>query len=103
MATIYIHDREIIHRDLKLSNIFIDENTGFGLAVRSSDICRDQNSICGTISYLAPEVVCKKGFGFVSDIWSIGVITFVLLFGYKPFKEWDAYETQLHILRADYK
>lgn len=102
----YIHDNKYIHRDLKLSNILIDKNMqvkifDFGLVIHVDD-GRLEKSICGTTSYLAPEVVTKKGFACKTDVWAIGVVTFILMFGYKPFKEWDAYDTQIRILRADY-
>lgn len=103
----YIHGKKYIHRDLKLTNILIDKNMqmkicDFGLAIHLNDPRLDTRVICGTTNYLAPEVVSRKGFACVSDVWAIGVITFVLMFGYKPFEECDAYATHQRILRADY-
>lgn len=104
----YIHNKNIIHRDLKLSNILIDKNMqmkicDFGLAIRLDDPRLSSRSLCGTTNYLAPEVISRKGFFCRSDVWAIGVITFVLLFGHKPFEENDAYATHQRILRADFK
>lgn len=104
----YIHEKKYIHRDLKLTNILIDKNMqmkicDFGLAIHLNDPRLDTKTICGTTNYLAPEVVARKGFACVSDVWAIGVITFVLMFGYKPFEECDAYATHQRILRGDYK
>lgn len=104
----YIHENDVIHRDLKLSNILIDSNMqmkicDFGLAIRLDDPRMDSRSLCGTTNYLAPEVISRKGFVCRSDVWAIGVIAFVMLFGYKPFEEIDAYATHQRILRADYR
>lgn len=103
----YIHEKQYIHRDLKLTNILIDKNMqmkicDFGLAIQIGDPRLDSKAICGTTNYLAPEVVSRKGFVCLSDVWAIGVITFVLMFGYKPFEEFDAYHTHQRILRAEY-
>lgn len=104
----YIHENDVIHRDLKPSNILIDKNLqmkigDFGLAIKTDDPRLKSKSICGTTQYLAPEVVNRKGFEFVSDVWAIGVIAFILLFGYKPFEENDLEAVHRRIVRADYR
>lgn len=102
----YIHENGVIHRDLKPSNILIDKNfqlriADFGLAVRSDQ--NESKSICGTTHYLAPEVVNRKGFEFRSDVWAIGVIAFILSFGYKPFEENNLDAVHRRIVLADYR
>lgn len=87
----YIHDKGFIHRDLKLSNILLTENVqvkicDFGLTVHIDDT-RLSRSICGTKYYMAPEVVNRMGFVRRSDVWSIGIISFVLVFGFQPFQQ----------------
>lgn len=87
----YIHDKGFIHRDLKLSNILLTDNVqvkicDFGLAVHIDDT-RLSRSICGTKYYIAPEVVNRMGFVRRSDVWSIGIISFVLVFGLQPFQQ----------------
>lgn len=104
----YIHEQEIIHRDLKPRNILIDncmqmKICDFGLSIRKNDPRRDNKSICGTMNYIAPEVVNNEGFVRRSDVWAIGVITFELVFGHKPFEEDNTYATYRRIALADYK
>lgn len=129
-GTQYIHDQSVIHRDLKLSNILIDHNMqmkicDFGLAIRADDLRLLSACLCGTTNYLgtdncllhsiwvydfnyrgfsilAPEVIARHGFRRRSDIWAIGVIAFVLQYGYKPFDENNTMATHQRILRADY-
>lgn len=96
----YVHSQKIAHRDLKPENILITKDeilkiTDFGLSnVQNTDtmgaVVADMNlkTCCGTPYYVAPEVVNKdkKGYsGFTADIWSMGVILFVMLTGNLPF------------------
>ncbi len=94
-AVRYMHSIGIVHRDLKPENlVFCDKSpdsvlkiTDFGLAkylVRSSSLS-SMNSIVGTIGYMAPEILRGDIYGPEVDLWSIGVILFVLLCGYPPF------------------
>lgn len=88
----YIHSRNVIHRDIKLENLLID-NMGhvkiadFGVGTYWPDktkVCKDN---CGTLAYLAPEVVSNHGYtdGKI-DIWAAGVTLFALLYGSVPFR-----------------
>ncbi|XP_058019721.1 inactive serine/threonine-protein kinase PLK5-like isoform X2 [Ahaetulla prasina] len=87
----YLHQQGIIHRDLKLSNVFITECMqvkigDLGLATREDRACPKRGVVCGTPNYLAPEVIAKKGHSFKSDIWALGCIMYTALAGFPPFE-----------------
>ncbi|KAM4845811.1 serine/threonine-protein kinase 33 isoform 2-T11 [Thomomys bottae] len=100
-AIAYLHNKDIVHRDLKLENImvkssFIDANnemnlnikvTDFGLAVKKHGSRSDgmMQTTCGTPIYMAPEVINAHDYSQQCDIWSIGVIMYLLLCGEPPF------------------
>ncbi|XP_049746266.1 serine/threonine-protein kinase 33 isoform X2 [Elephas maximus indicus] len=99
-AIAYLHDKDIVHRDLKLENImvkssFIDANdemnlnikvTDFGLAVKKQGRSEAMlQTTCGTPIYMAPEVINAHDYSQQCDIWSIGVIMYMLLCGGPPF------------------
>lgn len=104
----YIHSRNIIHRDLKLANIFIDEHMqvrigDFGLAIDITNVEADRNQICGTIRYLSPEVLNRNGFSFQSDVWAIGVMMYNLLVGTSPFESGSVKMTAKLIRKMNYR
>lgn len=89
----YMHSRRVIHRDLKLGNIFFDKDYNlkigdFGLAAVLANDKERKYTICGTPNYIAPEVLTGKhtGHSYEVDIWSIGVMLYALLFGKPPFQ-----------------
>ncbi|XP_007443261.1 inactive serine/threonine-protein kinase PLK5-like isoform X2 [Python bivittatus] len=87
----YLHQQGIIHRDLKLSNVFITKSMqvkigDLGLATREQQACQRRGVVCGTPNYLAPEVIAKKGHSFKSDIWALGCIMYTALAGFSPFE-----------------
>ncbi|XP_054438348.1 serine/threonine-protein kinase 33 isoform X2 [Pteronotus mesoamericanus] len=99
-AIAYLHNNDIVHRDLKLENImvkssFIDANnemnlnikvTDFGLAVKKHGRSEAMlQTTCGTPIYMAPEVINAHDYSQQCDIWSIGVIMYTLLCGEPPF------------------
>lgn len=84
-----IHTARIIHRDIKLPNMFITENNvvklgDFGFATAIEDI--DDDVLCGTPNYLPPEAIERQVYGTFTDIWSIGVCLYTMLVGYSPFQ-----------------
>ena len=98
-ALTYIHSRNIIHRDLKIGNLFITEKMeiklgDFGLASKLDYEGQKRKTICGTPNYIAPEVLdSKAGHGLEVDIWALGVILYTLLIGRPPFETNDVKKT----------
>ncbi|XP_020857643.1 serine/threonine-protein kinase 33 isoform X1 [Phascolarctos cinereus] len=99
-AIAYLHKKDIVHRDLKLENILVKSRytneknetnfnikvTDFGLAVQKEGGCEAMfQTTCGTPIYMAPEVINAHDYSQQCDIWSIGVIMFMLLCGQPPF------------------
>ncbi|KAI4298153.1 hypothetical protein L6164_031746 [Bauhinia variegata] len=91
----FCHARGVYHRDLKPENLLLDENgnlkvSDFGLSAVSDQIRQDGlfHTFCGTPAYVAPEVLGRKGYdGVKVDLWSCGVVLFVLMAGYLPFHD----------------
>ncbi|KAH9787297.1 CBL-interacting serine/threonine-protein kinase 9 [Citrus sinensis] len=94
-AVDYCHSRGVFHRDLKPENLLLDSYgvlkiSDFGLSAISQQVREDGllHTACGTPNYVAPEVLNDKGYdGRASDVWSCGVILFVLMAGFLPFDE----------------
>ncbi|KAK8956884.1 CBL-interacting protein kinase 32 [Platanthera zijinensis] len=91
----FCHSRGVYHRDLKLENLLLDTSdnlkvSDFGLSALSQQIRDDGllHTTCGTPNYVAPEVLNDRGYhGATADLWSCGVILFVLLAGFLPFDD----------------
>merc|ERR1712137_1413472 len=91
----YLHSQNIVHRDLKPENLLLKADTDvsevkladFGLSKIISDGVQKQmmQTACGTPGYVAPEVLTADGYDKEVDLWSIGVITYILLCGFPPF------------------
>ncbi|KAF9661304.1 hypothetical protein SADUNF_Sadunf19G0054200 [Salix dunnii] len=107
----FCHSRGVSHRDLKPENLLLDENGGlkvsdFGLSATAESNRQDGflHTTCGTPAYVAPEVIYRKGYdGAKADIWSCGVILFVLLAGYLPFHDANLILMYQKIRRAEYR
>ncbi|KAL4563312.1 hypothetical protein LXL04_027352 [Taraxacum kok-saghyz] len=107
----FCHSRGVFHRDLKPENILLDDNgdlkvSDFGLSAISEQICGDGlfYTFCGTPAYVAPEVLGRKGYdaGKV-DIWSCGVILFVLMAGYLPFRDQNIMVMYKKIYKGEFR
>ncbi|XP_048855772.1 serine/threonine-protein kinase DCLK2 isoform X1 [Brienomyrus brachyistius] len=88
----YLHGMNIVHRDIKPENLLVCEypdNTkslklgDFGLA---TVVEGPLYTVCGTPTYVAPEIIAESGYGLKVDIWAAGVITYILLCGFPPFR-----------------
>jgi 5'-AMP-activated protein kinase catalytic alpha subunit len=110
-AVDYCHSRGVYHRDLKPENLLLDENenlkvSDFGLSALSESKRQDGllHTACGSPAYVAPEVICKGGYdGAKSDIWSCGVILFVLVAGYLPFQGLNLMEMYRKIEKGEFR
>ena len=85
----YLHENSIIHRDLKLKNILVTNSndiviSDFGFA-RDGDSNTMFDTLCGSPMYMAPEIMTNKTYDNKSDLWSVGVIMYELLFGTTPY------------------
>lgn len=99
----YLHQHRVIHRDLKLGNLFLSEKMevklgDFGLATKLDFDGERKRTICGTPNYIAPEVLeGKAGHSYEVDTWSLGVILYTLLIGKPPFETSDVKATYKRI------
>jgi len=90
----YMHAQGVVHRDLKPENILYENEeedcvikvADFGLSTITEDVYQaNLRTPCGTPAYVAPEVLKRDGYDCQCDLWSVGVIMYVLLSGYPPF------------------
>lgn len=104
----YLKKMNIIHRDLKLGNLLLTEDMelkvcDFGLAAEVIFEGEKRRTICGTPNYIAPEVLSSKiGHSYEVDLWSLGVITYTMLFGRPPFETRDVKVTYRKIRHNNY-
>ncbi|CCU97703.1 unnamed protein product [Malassezia sympodialis ATCC 42132] len=106
----HMHNNSIIHRDLKLGNLFLDKNMqvkigDFGLAALLKYPEERKKTVCGTPNYIAPEILYDQGEGhsFEVDIWSVGVILYTLLVGRPPFQTSNVQKIYDRIRRNEYE
>ncbi|XP_070841369.1 serine/threonine-protein kinase DCLK3 [Chaetodon trifascialis] len=97
----YIHCKSIVHRDLKPENLLIERVAAgicklklgdFGLAMV---VTEPVFTICGTPTYVAPEILCETGYGVAVDVWALGIILYILLCGFPPFRSRDRDQEEL--------
>jgi len=103
----YLHEQKIIHRDLKLGNIFLNDQMeiklgDFGLATTVDFDGERKRTLCGTPNYIAPEVLGKKGHSYEVDVWSVGCILYTLLVGKPPFETQTLKDTYNRIKKNEY-
>ncbi|KAJ7006991.1 CBL-interacting serine/threonine-protein kinase 8 [Populus alba x Populus x berolinensis] len=104
----YCHSKGVYHRDLKPENLLLDSQgnlkiSDFGLSALPEQGTSLLRTTCGTPNYVAPEVLSHKGYdGAIADVWSCGVILYVLMAGYLPFDELDLTTLYSKIDRAEF-
>ncbi|EQC30829.1 PLK/PLK-UNCLASSIFIED protein kinase [Saprolegnia diclina VS20] len=104
----YLHSQCVIHRDLKLGNLFLTSDMqikigDFGLASHLDSKAEKRKTMCGTPNYIAPEILNgarNDGHSFEVDVWSTGVIMYTLLVGKPPFETADVKNTY-RLIRAN--
>ncbi|KAL8525836.1 hypothetical protein ACS0TY_015176 [Phlomoides rotata] len=107
----YCHSQGVYHRDLKPENLLLDENgdlkvSDFGLSALADHVRGDGllHTLCGTPAYVAPEILAKKGYdGAKIDVWSCGVVLFVLVAGYLPFNDPNLMSMYKKIYKGEFR
>jgi len=106
----YLHSVNVVHRDLKLDNILVEERSStirvidFGFSIVCSPMSQRLKVFCGTPSYMAPEIVRKHDYeGPPVDMWALGVLLFVMLTGVFPFKGITESDLYSKIQRGSYR
>ena len=109
LALQFIHQNNIIHRDIKLDNILIDLDNNirvcdFGVSKQIDPINDTMYEQCGTPAYMAPELLMGYGYkGFNADLWSAGVVLYAMLSGTVPFRGNDVKEVHIAIIKGEYQ
>ncbi|KAJ1450397.1 kinase-like domain-containing protein [Pelagophyceae sp. CCMP2097] len=101
----HLHSKHIAHRDIKPENLLLKSAhndhdvklADFGFA---TDARMPLRSLCGTPSYVAPEIVSEKAYGLECDLWSVGVVVFILLGGYQPFDDSEGMPALYEAIKA---
>ena len=110
-AVKYMHRRSVIHRDMKMGNIFLDAQMNikigdFGLAAVMADEQDRRTTLCGTPNYIAPEILSKsgtRGHDNKVDTWAIGVICYAMLMGTPPFQSKSQQEIYQKLRSLEYE
>jgi len=108
LALGHLHSLGIVYRDLKPENILLDKTgnikiTDFGLCKESVFDEDTTNTFCGTIEYMAPEVIIRRGHNRSADWWSVGVVMYDMLNGGPPFTGRDRNEAKKAVCRGKLK
>lgn len=107
LAMKHVHDRKILHRDLKSQNIFLTKSGrvklgDFGIAKILSATMENAKTMVGTPYYLSPEIIENRPYSFKSDIWSMGVLLYELCCLKPPFEAGSIHYLALKIVKGKY-
>ncbi|KFK37341.1 hypothetical protein AALP_AA4G243900 [Arabis alpina] len=102
-ALAYCHGKCVIHRDIKPENLLLDHEgrlkiADFGWSVQSSN---KRKTMCGTLDYLAPEMVENKDHDYAVDNWTLGILCYEFLYGNPPFEAENQKDTFKRIVKID--
>lgn len=103
----HVHDRKILHRDIKCQNVFLTKSNiiklgDFGIARVLKHTVEVAKSMVGTPYYLSPEIIESRPYSFKSDIWSLGVMLYELCTLRPPFEGMNLHFLALKIIRGEY-
>uniref|UniRef100_A0A8C7A055 Serine/threonine-protein kinase DCLK1 n=3 Tax=Aves TaxID=8782 RepID=A0A8C7A055_NOTPE len=96
----YLHSLNIVHRDIKPENLLVYEHQDGSKSLKLGDfglatiVDGPLYTVCGTPTYVAPEIIAETGYGLKVDIWAAGVITYILLCGFPPFRGYGSGDDQ---------
>ncbi|XP_017465101.1 PREDICTED: calcium/calmodulin-dependent protein kinase type 1 isoform X1 [Rhagoletis zephyria] len=108
-AVDYMHEQGVVHRDLKPENLlYYSPDDGSKIMISDFGLSKMEDSgimatACGTPGYVAPEVLAQKPYGKAVDVWSIGVISYILLCGYPPFYDENDANLFAQILKGEFE
>lgn len=104
----FSHDKKIAHLDIKPANMFLDKDNrvkiaDFGLSILQPETDSDEgvNAVCGSLVYRAPEIIAEKPYDpFKADVWSVGVLLYVMAVGMEPWPTYSLDKTKEAILEG---
>ncbi|KAK8404721.1 hypothetical protein O3P69_007759 [Scylla paramamosain] len=108
-AVDYMHEQGVVHRDLKPENLlYFSQDEDSKIMISDFGLSKMEDSgimatACGTPGYVAPEVLAQKPYGKAVDVWSIGVIAYILLCGYPPFYDENDANLFAQILKGEFE
>ncbi len=107
MAIKHIHDKRILHRDLKSQNVFLTEKGeiklgDFGIAKCLKNTVEVAKTIVGTPYYFSPEIIQNKPYSFKSDIWSLGILLYEMCALKMPFDGSNLASLSIKIIKGNY-
>ncbi|KAM4594985.1 serine/threonine-protein kinase DCLK2 isoform 2-T2 [Fundulus diaphanus] len=100
-ALLYLHSMNIVHRDIKPENLLVFEHPDGSKSLKLGDfglatvVEGPLYTVCGTPTYVAPEIIAESGYGLKVDVWATGVITYILLCGFPPFRSENNQQEEL--------